>query len=88
MEMICNRSEDRDLLLPYIDKPVYIKGYCYGRKFDGWTVLYEGKESRLIGRNICFDYKGGHYSVYGFLPSKYTMCTSSTYNNAIYKNEI
>ena len=86
--MICNRSEDRDLLIPYIDKPVYIKGYCCGRKFDGWVVIYEIEESWLTGRNLVFDYKGKQYSVYGFLPSRHTMWTSSTYDNAFYKGEV
>ena len=86
--MICNRSEDRDLLIPYIDKPVYIKGYCWGRKFDGWIVIYEIEESWLIGRNLVFDYRGKQYSVFGFLPSKYTMWTDSTYDNAFYKEEV
>lgn len=86
--MICNRSEDRDLLIPYIDKPVYIKGYCWGRKFNGWVVIYEIEEDRLTGRNLVFDYRGKQYSVYGFLPSRYTMWTDSTYNNAFYKEGI
>ena len=89
--MICNRSEDRDLLIPYIDKPVYIKGYCWGRKFDGWVVLYldELKErDKFDVFNIYFDYKGRTYPAYGFLPSRYTMYTDSSYNNAIYKEEV
>lgn len=86
--MICNKSEDMDLLIPYIDKPVYIKGHCWNKKFDGWTVIYEGEESRLIGRNLLFDYKGKTYPVYGFLPSRHTMKTSSVYNNAIYDNDV
>ena len=86
--MICNRSEDRDLLIPYINKPVYIKGYCWNKSFDGWVVIYEGDESRLIGRNLVFDYRGKQYSVFGFLPSRFTMCTDSSYNNAFYKEEV
>ena len=85
--MICNRSEDRDFLIPYINKPVYIKGYCWNKSFDGWVVVYEGEESRLIGINLLFDYRGQQYSVFGFLPSRYTMPTSSTYDNAFYKSE-
>ena len=64
--MICNRSEDRDLLIPYINKPVYVKGYCWNKSFDGWVVIYEGEESKLIGRNLVFDYRGKQYSVFGF----------------------
>ncbi len=88
--MICNRSENMDLLVPYIDKPVYIKGYCWSRTFDGWVVLYidEYLKDERIERSLKFDYKGRTYSVFGFLPSKYTMCTSSSYNNAIYKEEV
>ena len=85
--MICNRSEDRDLLTPYIDRPVYVKGYCWGRKFDGWTVIYDEGKNKFRDRNLMFDYRGKQYSVYGFLPSIYTMRTDSSYNNAFYEPE-
>lgn len=86
--MICNRSENMDLLAPYINKPVYIKGYCWGMVFDGWVIIYENEKGRLNGRSLAFDYRGEQYPVFGFLPNKHTMRTSSTYNNAIYKEEI
>ncbi len=90
--MICNRRENmEEALTPYINKPVYIKGYCWSKDFDGWAVLYlDEKEKRdwLGILNLYFDYKGEKYTVYGFLPHKYTSLTSSTYNNAIYKDEI
>ena len=85
--MICNRCEEMDLLIPYIDKPVYIKGYYWNRSFDGWVVIYEIEKSWLTGRNLVFDYRGKQYSVYDFL-SRYTMWTNSTYNNAFYKGEV
>lgn len=80
-DMICNRSEDISLLIPYIDKPVYIKGYCWNKSFDGWVVIYKEKD-RLL-----FDYRGEQYPVFGFLPSRHTMWTDSSYNNAIYEVE-
>lgn len=78
--MICNRSENIDTLIPYIDKPVYVKGFCWNKRFDGWTVIYNDSTG------LMFDYKGKAYSVYGFLPSRFTMWCDSTYENAIYKN--
>ena len=43
--MICNRNDEiEQWLLPYINRPVYVKGYCWNRKFDGWTVIYEGEK--------------------------------------------
>ena len=78
--MICNRTENIDALIPYIDKPVYIKGFCWNRSFDGWTVIYND------GSGLMFDYRGKTYSVCGFLPSRFTMWCDSTYENAIYKN--
>ena len=86
--MICNRCENMDLLIPYIDKPVYIKGYCWNKKFDGWTVVYDEGKNKFRDINLMFDYRGEQYSVYGFLPSRYTMCTDSVYNNAIYANDM
>ena len=83
--MICNRSEDIDSLVPYINKPVYIKGYCWNKAFDGWAVIYDDGVTWLRDKNLVFDYRGRTYSVFGFLPSKYTMWTDSSYNNAIYK---
>ena len=85
--LICNRAEDRDLLIPYIGKPVYINGYRWAKSFDGWVVIYEGEESQLCGRNLVFDYKGNRYSVFGFLPSRYTSSLDSSYHNAFYKGE-
>ena len=81
--MICNKSENIDLLTHYICKPVYIKGYCWNRVFDGWTVIYRREDG-----NLAFDYRGASYSVEGFLPSRFTMSTSSTYNNAFYNEQI
>lgn len=81
--MICNKSEEIDLLINYICKPVYIKGYCWNRVFDGWTVIYRREDG-----NLAFDYRGASYSVKGFLPSRFTMSTSSTYNNAFYNEQI
>lgn len=85
--MICNRSEDIDLLVPYIGKPVYVKGYCWGKSFDGWTVIYDAGASWLHSKSFMFDYRGQSYPVLGFLPSKYTMRGTSSYNNAIYREE-
>ena len=88
--MICNRCENmEDALIPYINKPVYIKGYCWSKRFDGWVVLYlnEQEERNWLGiLNLYFDYKGKTYPVYGFLPSRHDTWTSATYNNAIYKD--
>ena len=43
--MICNKSEDIGLLVPYINLPVYIKGFCWNKKFDGWDIIhYNNKE--------------------------------------------
>lgn len=81
--MICNRSENVDLLIDYICKPVYIKGYCWNRVFDNWTVIYRREDG-----NLAFDYRGASYPVAGFLPSRFTMSTSSTYNNAFYKEQV
>lgn len=78
--MICNRTENIDALIPYIDKPVYVKGFCWNRSFNGWTVIYND------GSGLMFDYRGKKYSVCGFLPSRFTMRCDSAYENAIYKN--
>ena len=79
--VICNKREEiKQWLIPYIDRPVYIKGYCWGKEFDGWTVIYD--DGRLL-----FDYRGKTYPVYGFLPSRFTLWTDSTYNNAFYEPE-
>lgn len=89
--VICNKSEDIDLIIPYINKPVYIKGYCWGRRFNGWAVIYErnkATQSSIIDyMNLVFDYHGSTYPVYGFLPNRYTMRIDSSYNNAIYYTE-
>lgn len=84
--VICNRSEDIDLLTQYIDKPVYVKGICWNRVFDGWAVIYDGGANWLRDVNLVFDHRGKTYPVFGFLPSQFTMNTSSSYNNAIYKD--
>lgn len=86
--MICNRSEDIDSLAPYINKPVYIKGFCWNRSFDGWVVIYDRGKNWLRDMNLVFDYRGESYPIQGFLPNRLTMCSNSTYNNAIYKNEV
>ena len=79
--VICNRVEDIDCLIPYIDKPVYVRGFCWNKSFNGWTVIYDN------GSGLKFDYRGETNSVYGFLPSRFTMRTASNYENAFYKNE-
>lgn len=87
--MICNRSENIDTLISYIDKPVYIKGYCWNKEFDGWVVLYDRGKDSWHDMNLVFDYKGSTYSVFGFLPSRFDLQVPSSSNrNAIYKNEV
>ena len=87
--MICNRSEDIDLLTTYIDKPVYVKGVCWNRVFDGWAVIYNGGANWLRDVNLVFDYRGKTYPVFGFLPSRFDLQVSSSSNrNAIYKSEV
>lgn len=87
--MICNRNEDVDMLIPYIDKPVYIKGFCWNKSFDGWAVIYDGGKSWWHDKNLMFDYKGKTYPVFGFLPSRFDLQVPSSSNrNAIYKEEI
>ena len=76
--MICSKQESIDNLVPYIDKPVYVKGFCWNKSFDGWTVIYND------GGGLMFDYRGKTYPVYGFLPSRFTMWCDSKYENAIY----
>ena len=67
----------------YVTLPVYIKGYCWNRTFDGWTVIYRREDGKLA-----FDYRGASYPVDGFLPSRFTMSCSSTYNNAFYERRL
>lgn len=87
--MICNRRDEiEQWLIPYINRPVYVKGYCWNRSFGGWTVIYEGEKSNLVGINLLFDYRGKTYSVYGFLPSRYAISTDLSYNNAFYESEL
>ena len=88
MNMICNRNEDIDLLVPYINLPVYIKGFCWNKKFDGWTIIHYGDRVLPDSKNLLFDYRGNTYPVYGFLPRMFTMSASSTYNNAFYSKQI
>lgn len=81
--IICNRNENIDALIPYIDKPAYIKGFCWNRSFDGWTVIYNN------GSGLMFDYRGKTYPVLGFLPSRFELQVPSSSNrNAIYKSEV
>ena len=63
----------------YVGFPVYAKGHCWNRTFDGWTVIYRYENGELM-----FDYRGVSYSVKGFLPSEFTMSCCSKYNNAFY----
>ena len=86
--MLCNSVENINILMQYVNKPVYIKGYCWCKKFDGWTVIYDEGKSRFHDVNLMFDYRGKKYPAYGFLPSRYTLFMDSTYNNAFYKTEI
>ncbi len=72
------RIESKDIE-KYVALPVYIKGHCWNRTFDGWTVIYRHESGSLM-----FDYRGASYPVKGFLPNEFTMSCSSTYNNAFY----
>lgn len=85
--MICNRREEvEQSLTQYINRPVYVKGYCWNKEFDGWTVIYDDGRKPWFGeRNLLFDYRGKTYPTYGFLPSRHTMTTDSSYNNAFYQ---
>lgn len=85
--MICNRCEDIEVLISYIGKPVYIRGYCWNRSFDGWVVIYDTGKSWVSDRTLRFDYMGKSYSVFGFLPSRFTSHLDSSYDNAIYKEQ-
>lgn len=80
---ICCRKDDIDALTQYVDKPVYVRGYCWGKKFDGWTVLYESSNPHLVSKWV-FDYRGKTYSAWGFLPSYFDSAYCSTYDNAFY----
>ena len=82
--MICHRKDDINVLIPYINKPVYIRGYCWTKHFDGWTVIYERKDGANAYSNLAFDYRGRSYPAAGFLP-QFALPTSSTYNNAFIK---
>ena len=53
--MICNRSEDVEKFIPYLNKPVYIKGYCWNKLFDGWVVIYDKGVTWLNDHNYMFD---------------------------------
>lgn len=85
--LICNRREDIDSLLLYVDKPVYVNGICWNRRFDGWVVIYDAGESWISMNTLVIDYRGKTYPVRGFLPSKYTMQYDSSINNAFYKTK-
>ena len=87
--VICDRKENIDTLIPYIDKPVYVKGFCWNKRFDGWVVLYDKGKNFWNDMNLAFDYKGSSYSVAGFLPSRFDLqAPSSSNRNAIYKDEV
>lgn len=87
--MICNRSENIDALIPYINKPVYIKGFCWNKKFDGWVVIYDQGKGFWSDMNLAFDYRGQTYLVSGFLPNRLDLRVPSSSNeNAVYKDEI
>lgn len=86
--MICDKIEDIGLLVPYLNQPVYIKGCCWNKVFDGWGIVHNNDKALLSSKNFMFDYRGNTYSVYGFLLSRFTMRISSTYNNAIYKEQV
>ena len=85
--IICNRSEGLEALVPYINKPVYVCGFCWNKRFDGWVIIYENYcESSIFNtHHLVFDYRGHTYPVFGFLPSRFTSTLNSTYNNAFYK---
>jgi hypothetical protein len=85
--IICNRSENVGQLAPYLNQPVYVKGYCYNKRFDGWCIIHNNDKVLIDSRKLVFDYRGDTYSAYGFLPSRFTMITDSRYNNAFYKEE-
>ena len=78
LTMICNKRAETDLLVPYIDKPVYVRGYSWSKSFDGWTVLYEDEGC------LRFDYRGKSYNAAGFLPSRFTLRTDPKIRNAFY----
>lgn len=87
--IICNRKEDIDKLIPYINKPVYIEGFCWNKSFNGWVVIYDGDKGSWHDMNLMFDYRGSTYPVYGFLPSRFDLQVPSSSNrNAIYKSEV
>ena len=86
--IICNRNENIDLLIPYINKPVYIEGFCWNKAFNGWVIIYDRGKDNWRDMNLVFDYRGKTYSVYGFLPSRFDLQVPSSSNrNAIYKSE-
>ena len=71
--MICNMQKiEKSQIENYVGKPVYAKGICWNRSFDGWTVIY-----RRESGDLWFDYRGGNYSVDGFLPNEFTIGSSS-----------
>lgn len=75
--MICDMQKiEKSQLENYVGKPVYVKGVCWNRSFDGWTVIY-----RRESGDLCFDYRGGNYSVDGFLPNEFTLSFGSKSNN-------
>lgn len=91
--MICNSRETIEAMIPYIDKPVYVRGYCWGKRFDGWTVIYVdgslGWLTKSTGdRNLVFDYRGHTYSVFGFLPYENMWLWGSKHGNAFYTSEV
>lgn len=70
--MICDmRKIEKSQLENYVGKPVYVKGVCWNRSFDGWSVIY-----RRESGDLWFDYRGGNYPVNGFLPNEFTIGSS------------
>ena len=70
--MICDMQKiEKSQLENYVGKPVYVKGVCWNRSFDGWTVIY-----RRESGDLWFDYRGGNYPVNGFLPNEFTIGSS------------
>lgn len=85
IKVICDRCDNVGLLVPYINQPVYVKGYCYNKVFDGIGIVHYYDKTLIDSKNLVFDYRGDTYSAYGFLPSRFTMSTDSRYNNAFYE---
>lgn len=75
--MICDMQKiEKSQIENYVGKPVYVKGVCWNRLFDGWSVIY-----RRESGDLWFDYRGANYSVDGFLPNEFTLSFGSKSNN-------